>query len=113
MSIAKGLPACLYMLSQLRGGIGTCSQRLKVKTMPAVLILCVQVGVLLACSVGVNGFKCCLTRTPGVCKHQIANVMQLSRSQKLFVCGLTCECKRGKSKLGQAVASCRWMRDCL
>ncbi len=35
MSIAKGLPACLYMLSQLSGGIGTCSQRLKVKIMPA------------------------------------------------------------------------------
>ncbi len=33
------------------------------------LIVYVQLGVLLACSVGVNGFKCCLTRTPGVCKQ--------------------------------------------
>lgn len=29
------------------------------------LIIYVQ----LACSVGVNGFKCCLTRTPGVCNQ--------------------------------------------
>lgn len=77
------------------------------------LIPCVHVGVLLACSFGVNGFKCCLTRTPGVCKHQFAYNMQLNRSQKLLVCGFTCECKRGKSKVGQAFASCRWMRDCL
>lgn len=52
----------------------------------AQLVLCVQLGILLACSVGVNGFKCCLTRTPGVCKqHQTVDVMQLNRGQKLLV----------------------------